>query len=150
MSTTLENEAIAAEETSGWGTWQTYPDRVIVLLAVRFLAELGMLVCLGIGGWQLGDSLLASVFLGVLLPLLAAGVWGRWVAPRAARRLRDPARLGVEVTLFAAALLAVMGARPTPGTAVSGLAVWAGFLASIPSRRHEVVPSRPAIDKGVR
>ena len=126
-----------------------YPDRVMVLLAVRFLAELGMLVCLGIGGWQLGDSLLASVLLGVVLPLVAAVVWGRWVAPRASRRLRDPARLGVEVTLFAAALLAVMGAQPSPAMAVFGLAVWAAFLASIPSRRHEVVPSRPVLDKGV-
>lgn len=121
----------------------------MVLLAVRFLAELGMLVCLGIGGWQLGDSLLASVFLGVVLPLMAAGVWGRWVAPRASRRLRDPTRLGVEVTLFVAALLAVMGAHPSPAMAVLGLAVWAAFLVSIPSRRHEPGPSRPVIDRGV-
>lgn len=120
-----------------------------MLLAVRFLAELGMLACLGIGGWQLGDSRLASVFLGVVLPLMAGVAWGRWVAPRASRRLHDPARLGVEVTLFAAALLAVMGAHPAPAMAVCGLVVWAAFLASIPSRRHEAVPSRLVIDKGV-
>jgi hypothetical protein len=121
----------------------------MVLLAVRFLAELGMLVCLGIGGWQLGDSLLASVIFGVVLPLVASIIWGRWVAPRASRRLRDPARLGVEVTLFAAAFVAVMGAQPSPAMAVFGLAVWAAFLASIPSRTHEAVPSRPVLDKGV-
>jgi Protein of unknown function (DUF2568) len=121
----------------------------MVLLAVRFLAECGMLICLGIGGWQLGDSLLTSVFLGVVLPVVAAVVWGRWVAPRASRRLRDPARLGVEVTLFVAALLAVLGAHPSPVMAVFGLAVCAAFLASIPSRRREAVPSRPFIDKGV-
>lgn len=121
----------------------------MVLLAVRFFAELGMLVCLGIGGWQLGDSMLASVSLGVVLPVVAAVVWGRWVAPRASRRLRDPARLGVEITLFVAALLAVMGARPSPAMAVFGLSVWAAFLASIPSRRHESVPSRPVLHKGL-
>jgi hypothetical protein len=114
----------------------------MVLLAVRFLAELGMLACLGIGGWQLGGSLPASVVLGVALPLVAAVVWGRWVAPRASHRLGDPARLGVEVTVFAAALLAVMGTQPSPAMAVLGLAVWAAFLVSLPSRKHEAVPSR--------
>ena len=60
----------------------------------------------------------------------------------------DPGRLGVEVTLFVAALLAVMGALPSPATAVFGLAVWAAFLASIPSRGHEAVPSRPKSARG--
>ena len=120
------------------------------MLAVRFLAEIGMLVCLCIGGWQLGESLLASLALSVALPLVAAAVWGRWVAPRASRRLRDPARLGVEVTLFAATLLAVMGAHPPPAMAALGLAVWAAFLASIPSRRYEPGLPRPGIAKNVK
>jgi hypothetical protein len=47
------------------------------------------------------------------------------------------------VTLFAAALLAVIGAHPSPAMAVVGIAVWAAFLVSIPSRRHEPVPARP-------
>jgi hypothetical protein len=121
----------------------------MVLLGLRFLAELGMLACLGIGGWRLGDSLLASVALGIVLPLVAAGIWGRWVAPRASRRLRDPGRLAVEVTLFAAALASVMGADPSPAMAVFGLAVWAGFLVSIPSRKHEAVPGRLVNAKGM-
>lgn len=122
---------------------------MMVLLAVRFLAEIGMLVCLGIGGWRLGNAPVASVVLTVVLPLAAAVVWGHWVAPRASRRLRDPARLGVEVTLFAAALLAVMGAHPSPAMTVVGLTVWAAFLTSIPSRRHEPVPPRAVIAKGM-
>jgi Protein of unknown function (DUF2568) len=112
---------------------------MMALLAVRFLAELGMLLCLGVGGWQRGDSVLQSTVLGAGLPLIAAGVWGRWVAPRASRRLRDPARLGVEVTLFAAAFLAVVGADPTPAMTIVGLLVWVAFLVSIPSRGHEPV-----------
>ena len=55
----------------------------------------------------------------------------------------------VEVTLFVTALLAVRGRHPSPATAVFGLAVWAAFLASIPSRGHEAVPSRPKSAKGV-
>ena len=121
----------------------------MVLLAVRFLAEVGMLVCLGIGGSQLGDSLLASIVLGVLLPLAAAVTWGRWVAPRASRRVRDPMRLGIEVTLFAAALFVVMGAHPSPAMGVVGIAVWVAFLASIPARRRERVPARPVTAEGV-
>lgn len=113
----------------------------MALLAIRFLAELGMLVCLGVGGWQRGDSLLGSAVLGGVLPVAAAAVWGRWVAPRAPRRLRDPARLGVELALFAAALVVVQGARPSPTMAVVGLAVAAAFLVSIPARGHEPVPA---------
>lgn len=119
------------------------------LLALRFLAELGMLACLGIGGWQLGRSLPESVLLGVALPLVVAVVWGRWVAPRAPRRLRDPARLGVEVTVFAAALLVMMGAAPSPAMPIVGIAVWVAFLASIPSRGHEIVLVDRARTKGV-
>jgi hypothetical protein len=120
------------------------------LLVIRFLAELGMLACLGVGGWQLGHSLLASIALGVGLVLVATLIWARWIAPRAPRRLRDPARLGVEVSLFAAALLTAMTARPSPAMATVGLGVWAAFLVSIPSRRHEAVPSRPVVTTGLR
>jgi hypothetical protein len=76
---------------------------------------MGMLICLGIGGSQLGGPLPVSVVLGVSLPLAAAGMWGRRVAPGASRRL------GVEVTLFTAALLAVMPAHHSPAMAVVGL-----------------------------
>src|SRR6478672_8314869 len=98
---------------------------MVALLALRFLAELGMLACLGFGGWQVGDTMLASIALGLGLPLVAATVWGRWIAPRASHRLRDPARLAVEVTLFAAALAVVITAKPAPAMAVLGFAVWA-------------------------
>lgn len=89
--------------------------------AGRFASELGMLAALGVGGWTLGAP--AGAVLGVLLaaalPVLAAVVWGRWVAPRASRRLQDPARLGVEVVLFGAA---------AGGLALSGRVGWAVAL----------------------
>lgn len=116
-----------------------YPGRMRILLALRFLAELGMLACLGVGGWRLGDSLLTSVLLAVLLPGAAAAAWGLWVAPRAAHRLGDPARLAVEVTLFAAAFVLALGSGLTPVMPIVGFAVWAAFLASVPARGHEPV-----------
>jgi hypothetical protein len=106
------------------------------LLALRFLAELGMLTCLAIGGWRVGDSTLTSVVIAVLLPLAAASIWGWWVAPRAAHRLRDPARLAVEVTLFAAAFVVSLA-----GAKFLAIAVWVAFLISIPSRGHEAALS---------
>ena len=57
-------------------------------LGLRFVLELCMLVALGIWGFS------QNVVLGIAAPLAAAVVWGLWIAPKATRRLRDPARLG--------------------------------------------------------
>ena len=74
---------------------------MILLAGIRFLAEIAMLFALGWIGSRLGgDALLLSIFLAVLLPAVAIAVWGKWVAPRARNRLKDPARLSVEVALF--------------------------------------------------
>lgn len=109
-----------------------------ILLAVRFLAELGMLAALAWGGWTLDGNSALSVVLALLLPLAAAGVWAAWVAPRAPHRLRDPARLAVELTLFAVALVVVLPAEPRPAGGVFGVGVWLAFLISMPARRVEV------------
>ena len=45
--------------------------------------------------------------LAFALPLVAAVLWGLLLAPRAARRLRHPARLIVKVVLLAAAAAAL-------------------------------------------
>jgi hypothetical protein len=111
---------------------------VAALLALRFLAELGMLGCLAYGGWALGDDVLVSLALAVGLPVAAAVVWGRWVAPRASHRLDDPRRLGVEVVLFTAAvLLLVLADR---GATLLGVATWTAWLLSSPARGREPVP----------
>ena len=82
-------------------------------LAVRFLLELCALGALATWGWQASADIVVKVLLAVGAPLAAATAWGRWVAPRATGRLRDPARLGVEVAVFgaAAAGLLAIGAR---------------------------------------
>ena len=110
---------------------------MVVLLAVRFLAELGMLAALAWGGWHLTDSTVLSLLLALALPAAAATVWGLWVAPRARRRLADPTRLAVEVTLFAAAFLALQAGEASVQTMVVGVSLWAAFLVSVPARGHE-------------
>ncbi len=102
----------------------TPPDlpagRIGALAGVRFLAELGLLAALAFSGAALGQTPMWSWALAVALPAVAAAVWGRWVAPRAARRLSDPARLGVEVILFGAAAAALAGAVRGAGATVAG------------------------------
>ena len=111
---------------------------MVVLLAVRFLAELGMLAALAWGGWHLTDSTVLSLLLALALPAVAATVWGLWVAPKARRRLADPARLAVEVTLFAAAFLALQAGGASLQTMLVGVSLWAAFLVSVPARGHEL------------
>lgn len=91
-------------------------------LGVRFLLELAMLVALGWVGGEIGSSWVVRVLLAVAFPLLAAVVWGMFIAPKAPRRLADPAKLLVEVVLFAAAVV---------GLAVVGHPVLAAVLAVV-------------------
>jgi cytochrome b len=64
-------------------------------LALRFLLELAALAGLAEGG----D---AAVGWGVAVLAVVAGalVWGLWCAPRARRRLPQPARTAVEAAVF--------------------------------------------------
>jgi hypothetical protein len=105
------------------------------LLALRFLAELGMLAALAWAGWHLAGGA-AAIVLAVLLPVAAAVVWGLWVAPRAWRRLHDPARAVVEGVLFFGAF--VLLTRSDPGAIPAGLLLLVAFLASMPARRVEL------------
>ena len=81
-----------------------------VNLAVRLLCEVGLLIALAIWGFQVGSEIAVKLLLGLGAPLLAAVIWGLWVAPASRRRLADPARLAVEVLLFAAGVAALAAA----------------------------------------
>ncbi len=92
-----------------------------VNLGVRVLLELAMLVALGWVGGEIGSSWVLRVAMAIALPLIAALVWGVFIAPKAPRRLTDPAKLLVEVVLFSAAAV---------GLAVVGHPVLAAVLAA--------------------
>src|SRR3954452_12764823 len=70
--------------------------RLMVLL-IRFLSEIGALLAFTLWGFS------EAGWFGVLPPLAAAAVWGRWMAPRSATRLADPLRLIAELLFFGAA-----------------------------------------------
>lgn len=77
---------------------------------VAFLGEVVLLGMLIIAGAHLGHGILA-VLLAIGLPTVLAALWGRWLAPRASRRLPYPQRLATKLGLVAAAavLLTVSG-----------------------------------------
>lgn len=84
-------------------------------MAIRFLLELCVLAAFGYWGWANGSGGWRWALV-VGLPLAGALVWGRWVAPKAPRRLTDPARLGVEIVIFSLGAAALVAAgRPELG-----------------------------------
>jgi cytochrome b subunit of formate dehydrogenase len=95
--------------------------------AVCFLAELGMLVLLAISGWALGNGGLLGICLAVLYPALAILVWAVWLAPRSQDRLDDPARLVVQILLFAATATATAFAGHVVVGIVFGVIAIAAF-----------------------
>ncbi|MDX3188438.1 YrdB family protein [Streptomyces sp. MN03-5084-2B] len=74
-----------------------------VVLTVRFLTELALLGGLALAGTQLGGGVALAVVDAVLLPVAAAALWGLFIAPRARRRLPEPARFLLEFALFGVA-----------------------------------------------
>lgn len=79
-------------------------------LGLRFLLELALLFALGYWGFQAQPPAMGWI-LGLGAPLLAAVIWGVWIAPKSQRRLHDPLRQFVEIALFAAAVLALIAAQ---------------------------------------
>ncbi len=108
------------------------------LLLVRLLAELGLLAGLTWGGYRLGQQagVFAGLLLAVLLPALGGAVWGRWVAPRASRRLTDPPRALVEFVLFAGTFMLLTGTDPDAIPAA--LLLVFTYLISMPARRFQL------------
>jgi len=78
------------------------------LLGVRFVLELCAVCALGYWGLQAGQNGLMKILLGLGAPLLAAIVWGTFVAPKAAVLLPGALRLGLECLVFAAAVAALL------------------------------------------
>ncbi|ADJ42390.1 hypothetical protein AMES_0568 [Amycolatopsis mediterranei S699] len=82
-----------------------------MVLTVRFLTELALLGGLALAGTRLGGGVALAIVDAVLLPVAAAALWGLFVAPRARRRLPEPARFLLEFALFAVTgvVLALVG-----------------------------------------
>jgi Protein of unknown function (DUF2568) len=69
-------------------------------LALRFVLELCTLGALGYWGFKTGSGALARIGLGIGAPLVAAVVWGTFVAPRAPVQLPGPVSLLLQMLIL--------------------------------------------------
>lgn len=76
------------------------PNLQTINLSLRFVLELSLLAALGYGGFQLDQGWPVRILIGLGLPLLAALIWGTFVAPKAAHLLAEPWRFVLEMGLF--------------------------------------------------
>jgi hypothetical protein len=107
-----------------------------VTLTVRFLCELAMLAALAYWGFTVGDRAGAWV-LGVGAPLLAAAVWGAWVAPKARWPVPIPTRVVIELVLFGAAVAALtVAGQPLAGVVLGAAALATSLLNASQERRQ--------------
>ncbi|MFP3906193.1 MAG: YrdB family protein [Acidimicrobiales bacterium] len=83
---------------------------VPMIWSVRLVTELVLFASVAIGANHLAAGW-PAVLAVVVAVLAAVGLWGGFIAPRAPRRLTDPARFLTELALFgwAASGLAVAG-----------------------------------------
>lgn len=76
-------------------------------LALKFLLELSAFAGLACSGATMGPSAARPV-LATALPLAAAAVWSVWAAPKSRKRLSRGPRTAVELSVFTAALAALL------------------------------------------
>jgi hypothetical protein len=88
---------------------------------LRFLLELCALAGLAYWGFHTGVGWLLKTVLGIGAPLLAAVVWGAFVAPKAVVPVSAPVRLGFELAVFAAAVAGLLAARQVGLAGLLGL-----------------------------
>jgi len=92
---------------------------IVANLVVRFVVELAGLAGLAVWGAGATSNSVGQVALAIGAPMVAAGIWGVWSAPKAARRLPGTGLLGLELALLGAAVA---------GLAAAGHPVAAGIL----------------------
>jgi hypothetical protein len=92
-----------------------------VTLTARFLCELAMLAALAFWGYVAGDGVWAWL-LGILAPVVAAVIWGTFVAPRAKLPVPGPVRVAIELALYGAAAAGLAAAGQPLAAVVLGVA----------------------------
>jgi len=76
-------------------------------LLVRFLLELCLLAAVGYWGFETHSSWGWKILLGIGLPLLIAGLWGMFLAPKSAYRLGGVPYLVTEIMLLGSGAVAL-------------------------------------------
>jgi len=92
-------------------------------LALSFLLELCTLAALGYWGFHTGRNMPMAVVLGVGAPLLAALVWGTFVAPKATIPVSAPLHIALQIVIFGLAAAGLAAAGRSPLAWILGAAV---------------------------
>jgi Protein of unknown function (DUF2568) len=77
-------------------------------LGLAFLLELVAIAAFAYWGFNISDSAVLKIVLGLGTPILAIVLWGVFAAPRSERRLQGSAYLVFEVVFFVLAILALI------------------------------------------
>ena len=102
-------------------------------LTARFLCELAMLAALAFWGYVVGEGPWAWL-LGVGAPVLAAVVWGAFVAPKARVPVPASVRVQIELVLYAVAAVGLAAAGQRVAAVVLGVA---GLVTSLLNESQE-------------
>jgi hypothetical protein len=73
----------------------------LINIGLRFLLELCILVTFGYWGFRTGTGTFSKILLGIGAPILFAGVWGTFLAPKSTMRLNEPWLVLLELVIFA-------------------------------------------------
>ena len=93
-------------------------------LALRFLLELVALGALGYWGYQTGSGPVNKIALAIGAPLVAATIWGLFVAPKATFAVPGGVHLLLQVVVFGVAVVALIRTgHDVPATALGAVAV---------------------------
>ena len=84
-----------------------------ILLVLRFLLELALIAAVGAGAWDLAGGEAAGALAASIAAAAVVVIWGLAIAPKARRRLPDPARLMLEMVLFVTGGLALVATGQT-------------------------------------
>lgn len=99
-------------------------------LLVSFLLELILLFSVGSWGYHNGGNLVLNYTLALALPTVVAVIWGIWAAPKSTRRLKNPARTILKLSLFfAGAWLVYLAGNLWWGVVFAAVAALNGTLA---------------------
>jgi hypothetical protein len=114
-------------------------------LTVRFVLELCAIAAVAAWGWQVVDPVAAKVLLSIAAPAAVIVVWGMFVAPKARYPVADPLWLAIEVLVFLAATLALIGIGDAIGAVVLAVvyALDVAALFALGERRRAVTPAGP-------
>ena len=100
---------------------------------VAFASELAALAALAFGGWSLPAPTAVRIVAAVALPLIAAGLWGLFAAPRAVVGVAALAVVTKVLVYGSAVLSLVLTGHPRLAVVLAVAAVLGSVLSGAPS-----------------